>query len=214
MLQRLTWANSTTIEIASAGAWDVLFLIGEIGSGVAQGHFSAEQDKPLARLRLAYRCARAIAGGGGGRRGSRFLAARMNGVTVGAAFVSSTANARGETAELIEFVAVDPASRGVGVGDALVRHIVENASRGTAVKCWCAPLSRVMQDLLRKLGFRMTQRAAVVAARGNSKTVWPALWVWRSRAQRHAKKSRVDDHPASYAAEYRGRGLAQRIRDG
>lgn len=178
--------NGCSLDITTGSPWDILFLAGEVYAGASRGNFNPGLSSPAGQKKLALRCAMAILGLNRWRKPpvdpARFLVARTGGATIGAAFICPIWDAtRAEGTQVIEYLAVQAASRHLGVGESLVRHVLSHAPARTTVQCWCAPESKSMIGLLRKLGFRQASPPAVVVSRGKNIT-WPAQWVWRNKA--------------------------------
>ncbi|WP_266159598.1 GNAT family N-acetyltransferase [Dyella silvatica] len=165
-----------------AQPWDILFLLSEVTSGVAQGHFSVEGcSTRQAQNALALRCAKAILSRQWVLRrffeSSQFVVVRSNTGTMGAALASYARNEDGQQVVTIEYVVVDQKFRRHGVGETLVQHFLAEASAGTIVECFCMAHSQSMQKLLRHVGF--VRKSKVVAVTIDDATMLiPSHWVW------------------------------------
>jgi len=181
---------ASPLSVEPAGAWDILFLLAEVSVGTAGGHFSRECGSGRGQLSLALRCCRAILGRkrspGAGAEAAYFFAARLAGATVGAVFASAAVDGDGQRTVVLEYAVVDGRCRRAGVGEALVRHLLQ---LGPRVECWCTPNSTTMERLLRRLRFRRVEKASVHELDGKVVIV-PALWRWLEPAASGAARYR------------------------
>ncbi|WP_266171741.1 GNAT family N-acetyltransferase [Dyella subtropica] len=176
---------SQQFRATQARPWDIMFLVSEVAAGAMQGHFAAELYADTRKRRaLVLQCAKAILTSRWGwlwrsSEALQFIVIRSDQGTIGAALASTVRDADGLQIMTIEYVVVDSGFRRLGVGEALVRDLLEKATQGDQkVVCYCTPKSQGMQRLLRQLGFVRTQKVHALNV-GDSKLLLPARWSWR-----------------------------------
>jgi amino-acid N-acetyltransferase len=86
-----------------------------------------------------------------------FVVAEIDGRMAGCAAIE-----RHGSDALLRSVAVDPAHRGLGIGESLVRHLIERTA-GDGVHSLVL-LTTTAQDWFRRFGFRVTSRDVVAPA--------------------------------------------------
>ncbi|MFC5743384.1 GNAT family N-acetyltransferase [Dyella tabacisoli] len=171
-------------RVVPAQPWDILFLVSEVSSGVARGHFSPEGcGTRQAQIALALRCAKAILGRQWMLRRLfepvQFVVVRSAKSTLGGALVVFSRNDDGQQVVTIECLVVESRFRRDGVGEALVRYFLTNAPEGAIVQCFCTPHSQGMQKLLKHLGFIRNHKVFVVN-KGEGRILMPSHWIWCS----------------------------------
>ena len=182
-------ANEDEAEIIDGGPWDVLFLVSEVTSAAAAGHFSFDYCTPRAQRSLAWLCAKAIL--------SRypafhwlveradFLVVRHCGETVAAALICFNNTNVGQPGQvaILGYLAVEQRFRGRGFGTQLIRAIQTRISPRMSLHCWCTPFSQSMQRLLARLGFVRAHDSKTIQVDGTTRVVVPSLWVWEHLEQ-------------------------------
>jgi N-acetylglutamate synthase-like GNAT family acetyltransferase len=171
-------------HVMQAQPWDILFLLSEVSSGIAPGHFSLEGcGTRQAQNMLALRCAKAILSRQWVLRkffeSAQFVVVREGRSTIGAALASYARNDSGQQVVTIEYLVVDEKCRRHGVGEALVQHFLTNATAGAIVECFCMAHSQGMQKLLRHLGFVRRHKVFAMEV-GEARILVPSHWVWCS----------------------------------
>nr|WP_199038418.1 GNAT family N-acetyltransferase [Dyella sp. ASV24] len=172
------------VTVGSGRPWDIFFFVSEISTGATERYFnSAYISMPFAYRKLGIACAKTILAQRLGLRwaadANRFIVARIAGQTSGAALLREIDAAHGEKVLLIDFLAVTPAARRRGVGRILVEYAQRHAPAG-GVECYCAPESRPMQRLLKRLGFARVERARAIGVK-DSQISLPSRWIWRRK---------------------------------
>lgn len=177
----LSLAPMPAITIGAGRPWDIFFFVSEISVGAGKRHFNKAYCSMLYAYRtLGFACAKAVLAQSLGLHrvigAPRFIVVRIAGQISGAALLRKENATDGSEVLLIEFLAVTPAARRHGVGRALVEYAQRHALEG-GVECYCAPESRAMQRLLKRLGFMRTERSKAIAVK-TSQIALPSHWIW------------------------------------
>lgn len=145
---------------------DIVFFLRQVEQGARNGNFSNSFLNPHQQFLLIRRCCLALLWQALSlwprRSGDRFLVMKVHGAAVAAMLLKTIADGPGRYIVGIDYLVVDAPWRRCGLGRQLVQRAIDEAPADSGFVCFCAPRSKGMQRLLRRLGFSRRVRAGMV----------------------------------------------------